>query len=100
NDLLQVGHRGQVSRQLDDAGGAAPVGTEAARIDRGDEGRVEVGGGVVAGESVARCLRQAGVGVAHVQREHLVGEADTDVPGVVARLGNTGGEDSAGTCAI
>ena len=32
--LLQVGHRGQVSRELDDAGRAAPVGAEAARIDR------------------------------------------------------------------
>ena len=30
-DLLQVGHRGQVSRELDDAGRAAPVGAEAAR---------------------------------------------------------------------
>ena len=31
--LLQVGHRGQVSRELDDAGRAAPVGAEADRRD-------------------------------------------------------------------
>ena len=35
--LLQVGHRGQVGRELDDAGGAAPVRTDARRIDRGHE---------------------------------------------------------------
>ena len=37
--LLQVGHRGQVSRELDDAGRAAPVGAEATRVDRGDAGQ-------------------------------------------------------------
>ena len=87
--LLQVGQRGQVSRQLDDAGRAAPVanrrppGLIAVRI----VGPVEVGGREVGGEGVTGALRQVGVGVADVQREHLVGEADADVPGVVARLG-------------
>src|SRR6478736_7850092 len=33
NDLLQVGHRGQVSRELHDAGCAAPIGSETTRVD-------------------------------------------------------------------
>src|SRR5665213_4575238 len=34
--LLQIGHRGQVSRELDNAGRAAPGRTCTARIDRRD----------------------------------------------------------------
>lgn len=37
--LFQIGHRGQVSREFDDAGRAAPVRTCTARIDRRDIGR-------------------------------------------------------------
>ena len=61
------------------------------RIDRGDEGAgvgsIDVAAGrEVAGEGVAVTLGQVGVGVAEVQREHLVGEADADVPGVVVGI--------------
>src|SRR5665213_1611595 len=48
-NLLQVGHRSQVSRELGDAGRTAPAGAEAARIDRRNEGRADVSGGIVAG---------------------------------------------------
>src|SRR5665213_1703365 len=81
NGLLEVGHRGQVRRELGDTGRTAPVRACTARIDRGDvggAGRVEG-----AGEGVAVTLRQVGVGVAQVEGEHLVGEADADVPGIV-----------------
>src|SRR5258707_12664852 len=99
NDLLQVSHRGQVSRELHDAGCAAPVGAEGrstvAGIDRGYEGRAEIGGAVIAGEGVTIALRKVGVVVAQIQREHLVGEAYTDVPSVVAGLRNAKREGSA-----
>src|ERR1700675_933256 len=89
-NLLQVGHRRQVSRELDDAGGAAPVRPErrraVARVDRRYESRAGIGGAVIAGEGVAGGLGEVGVGVAQIQREHLVGEAYADIPGVVARL--------------
>src|SRR6267154_6627344 len=90
--LLQVADRGQVGRELDDAGRAAPVGFEAERVDRGNAACRRDLRGVVAGEGVAGTLGEVGVGVAQVQREDLVGEADADVPGVVAGLRNTGSE--------
>src|SRR5258708_37247355 len=90
--LLEVADRGQVGRELDDAGRAAPVGFEAERVDRGNAACRGDLGGVVAGEGVAGTLGEVGVGVAQVQREDLVGEADADVPGVVAGLRNTGSE--------
>ena len=74
--------RGQVSRELGDEGRAAPVGADAGWIDRVAVPAAVVGG-EVAGEGVAIALRQVGVGVAQVEGEHLVGEADADVPGVV-----------------
>src|SRR3954454_10301968 len=86
NDLLQVRHRGQVSRELDDAGRAAPSGLEATRVDGGYAGQGCGPRSIVAGEGVALALGQVGVGVAEVEGEDLVGEADADVPGVVARL--------------
>src|SRR4030088_3772166 len=58
--LLQIGHRGQVSRELGDAGRTAPVGACAARIDWSDvpgSGSVER-----TGEGVAVASRQVGVG--------------------------------------
>ena len=64
---------------------AAPHQPEPKRpgLMRGDvDGRAGTGG-VIAGEGVAIALRQVGVGVTKIQREHLVGEADADVPGVV-----------------
>src|SRR5216683_2394319 len=96
NDLLQVGHRGQVSRELGNAGCATPVRTERSRavagIDRGYEARARVGGAVIAGEGVAIALREVRVGVAQIEREDLVGKADADIPGVVAGLRNAVGE--------
>src|ERR1700737_3638736 len=98
NDLLQVGHRGQVSRELHDAGCTAPVRTERSRavagIDRGYEARARVGGAVIAGEGVTIALREVRVGVAQIEREDLVGKADADIPGVVAGLRNAPGEGS------
>ena len=41
-------------------------------------------------KGVAIALRQVAVGVANVEGEHLVGEADANVPGVVARIGDSG----------
>src|SRR5437016_4985409 len=82
---LQVRHGGQVGRELDDAGRAAPVGTCSKRIVPGNGGgsncRIES-----TREDTAITLRQVGVGVAQVQREHLVGKADADVPGVVISI--------------
>src|SRR5256885_16198252 len=57
NELLQVSHRGQVSRELDNAGCAAPVGAEGsgcmgAAVDGREEARAAVGGAVIAGEGV------------------------------------------------
>src|SRR3954469_16133956 len=76
-ELLQVGHRGQVGRQLGGEPGVAPVGAErggpGTRVDRGHEGRACVGGCEIAGEGVAACLGQVGVGIAKVEREDLVG---------------------------
>src|SRR6195256_1631424 len=98
NDLLQAGHRGQVSRELDDAGCAAPIRAERSRagagIDRGYEARARVGGAVIAGEGVTIALREVRVGVAQIEREDLVGKADADIPGVVAGLRNAVGEGS------
>src|SRR3954471_19424352 len=46
--LLQVAHRGQGGRQLDDAGRAAPVGavggSTVTRVDRRHESRARIGG--------------------------------------------------------
>src|SRR5205814_2785288 len=42
----------------------------------------------IAGEGVAITLRQVGVGVADIEREHLVGKTDTNVPGVVVGVIN------------
>src|SRR5215831_14510567 len=85
--LLQVRDGRQVKRELGDAGGTAPVGAETAGVDR-REAAAEPSG-VVAGEGVAITLREIGVVVAQIKREHLVGEAKTYVPSVVARLRNT-----------
>src|SRR3979490_3465474 len=82
NDLLQVGHRGQVSRELDDASRAAPVRTCPQRIVPGNGGGSDLSIESTR-EDAAITLRQVGVGVAQVQREHLVGKADADVPGIV-----------------
>jgi len=60
SSLLQAGHRRQVSRELRDASRAAPVGTEATRIDR-REAAVE-SCRVIAGEGIAGAPRQVGVG--------------------------------------
>src|SRR5258708_974709 len=93
-NLLQVGHCGQVSRELGDAGGPTPIRTKATRIDCGNVGRAKIGSAVITGEGVTIALREVGVGVAQIEGEHLVGKADTDVPGVVAGLRNAEGERS------
>ncbi len=41
---------------------------------------------VIAGEGVTVAALQVGAGVAQVKREHLVGEADAGVPGVVVAI--------------
>src|SRR5260370_39294207 len=46
--LLQIGHRRQVGRELDDTGRAAPVRPKAAGVDRGYVGRAKAGGAVIA----------------------------------------------------
>ena len=51
-------------------------------------------------KAVALPLGEVGVGVAQIEREHFVGEADAHVPGVVARLRNTGSVEGAGTGAV
>ena len=69
-NLLQAVHRGQVSRALDDAGCAAPVGADAGRLDRRDRGSgegIDVASGCeIAGECVAVPLRQVGVVLADI----------------------------------
>ena len=83
NDLLQAGHRGQVSRELGNTGRAAPVRAWSAGIDRGagSARRVES-----TGEGAAVTLRQVGVRVAQIEGENLIGKADTDVPGVIVGI--------------
>src|SRR6266702_8301438 len=58
--LLQVGHRGQVSRELDDTGRAAPVGTCPERIVPGNGGGSD-GSIESTREDAAITLRQVGV---------------------------------------
>src|SRR5205085_10459414 len=58
------------------------------------------GGVEGAGEGVAITFVQVGVGVTQIQREHLVGEADADVPGVVVLVGDTVGENGADAGAV
>src|SRR5256714_328379 len=91
--LLEVGHRRQVSRQLDDTRRAAPVGAESAGVDRRYE--ASPGGGVITGEGIAIAFREIGVRVAQIQGEDLVGEAYTDIPRVIAGFRNTIWERSA-----
>src|SRR2546421_1850354 len=83
--LLQIGHRRQVSRKLDDTRRAAPVRTVPERIVPGNGGGSDLSIESTR-EDAAITLRQVGVRVAQVEREHLVGEADTDVPGVVISI--------------
>src|SRR5262245_55627317 len=84
--LFQVRHRRQVELAGHHEGGAAPVGAEAARIDRAEAAR-ELGG-VIAGERVAVGLAQVGLVVAEVEGEHALGDADAQVPLSVALVGN------------
>src|SRR3974390_1515597 len=88
--LLQVAHCSQVGREPGDTGGAAPVRACPAGIDRRNKGRS--GSIESAGESVAIALRQVGVGVAKIERERLVSEANTNIPGIVAGVGNAAAE--------
>src|SRR5436305_14688964 len=80
-NLLQVAHRRQIKGQLGDTRRAAPVGSDASRVDRSNIRRAGAVEGT--GEGVAVTLVQVGVGVAQIEGEHLVGEADADIPGVV-----------------
>src|SRR5262245_66378519 len=43
---------------------------------------------MIAGDGVAITLVEIGVGVAEVEREHTPGDAESDVPGGVAHIGN------------
>src|SRR5437588_5255993 len=83
--LLQIGHRRQVSRQLDDTRRATPVRTVPERIVPGNCGGSDLSIESTR-EDAAITLRQVGVGVAQVQCEHLVGKADADVPGIVISI--------------
>src|SRR5262249_61431289 len=87
--LLLQAAEGQVSRQLGDETCAAPIRSRGRRseskIDRGNEGRAK-GRPWIAGEGVALRVRGVCFGVTQVEREHLPGEAETNVPRVVARL--------------
>src|SRR5258708_34720203 len=49
---------------------------------------------MIAGEGVAITLAQIGVDVAQINRKHLPGPAEADVPGGVALVGNATGERS------
>src|SRR4030088_1350700 len=84
--LLQVSQRGQVDLAGGDEGGAAPVGANPTRIDRGDVAQRRRG--VVAGKGIAVALAEVGIVVAEIKREHALGDADTEVPSGVARVGN------------
>src|SRR5215510_2539188 len=87
--LLLQAAEGEGSRRLADDKCAAPIRSRGRRseskIDRGNEGRAK-GRPWIAGERVALRFREVCVGVTQVEREHLPGEAETNVPRVVARL--------------
>src|SRR3954469_216825 len=76
----------QVRRELRDESIAAPVRPDAA-VDRRLEAGLE--GQLVAGERVAIALAQVGAVVAQIEREHRLGEGDTDVPVGVALVRDT-----------
>src|SRR5262249_28555791 len=84
--LLQIGHRRQVELAGRDEGGAAPVRAEPTRIDPGEIPREPCR--VVAREGVAVTLAVVRAVVPQVEREHGLGDADADIPGGVAVVGN------------
>ena len=92
--LLDVLVQRQVGRELHNEAGAAPARAEASRVDRGE--RALEAGVLVAGEGVAITLAQVGVDVAEVERQHLVGEAEADVPGGVVLEVDARAADRAG----
>jgi|SRR6516164_9736516 len=84
--LLQISHGRQVELARRDESGAAPGGAEPTQIDPGEVAREPRR--VVAGEGVAVTLVVVRVVVPQVEREHALGDADADVPGSVAVVGN------------
>src|SRR5262249_55532006 len=88
--LLQIGYRGQVELAGHHVGRSAPIRAEAARIDRTEV--AEIPRRVIAGEGIAVGLAQVGVVVAEVEREDALGDAEADVPGGVALVGNASRE--------
>ena len=84
--LLQARRRRQIEGALHDDPLVAPVRAETEGID-GREVAGE-GRGVIAGKGVAIALVQVGVVVTDIEREHAPGDAETDIPGGVARVGN------------
>src|SRR5215831_16545039 len=84
--LFQVGHGRQIELAGRDESSAAPVGAEPTRINAGEVAREPRR--VVAGESVAVTLAVVRVVVPKVEREHALGDADADIPGGVAVVGN------------
>src|SRR5262245_46941088 len=91
--LLNVGVERQVSRQFRHESRAAPLRANAARIDSGE--RAVECRSVIASEGVAVGLTQVGVDIAQVEREHLVGEPWTDVPGRIVGVIDAGSTDQA-----
>ena len=84
--LLQISRGRQIELARRDESSAAPVGAEPTRINAGEVAREPCR--VVAGESVAVTLAVVSVVVPQVEREHVLGDADADVPGGVAVVGN------------
>src|SRR5262245_66058190 len=79
-------YRRQVELAGRDESRAAPAGAEPSRIDPAEVPREPCR--VVAGEGVAVTLAVVRVVVPQVEREHALGDADADVPGGVAVVGN------------
>src|SRR5215831_10565155 len=86
SQLFQIGRGRQIELAGHDEAGAAPIGAEPTRIDRG-EARGE-GRRVVARERVAVALVHVGVVIAEVEREHAFGDGEADVPRGVAAVRN------------
>src|SRR5262249_60476637 len=85
-ELLKIGHRRQVELAGRNESGAAPGGAEPTRINPGEFAREPCR--VVAREGVAVTFAVVRVVVPQVEREHALGDADADVPGGVAVVGN------------
>jgi hypothetical protein len=82
----EIGHGCQVELAGRNEGRAAPIGAEPAGVGRGEARRER--GRVVARQRVAVTLVQVSVRVTQVEGEYALGDADADIPGGVAAIGN------------